>query len=358
MAGGAPIVLSGLNFAGTTAQNSWKFEPRWLENAEVWGPPLTSDEQQNSNDMKGRLSIYAPPVDQLMDTEYHLFDGEYLPTGYWFAADNHQALYFSTVIRNFEDNWDVACANGGRCTLGYSRDYTPVMLDITPPNVCEGQEMHMHINPRGAHSERVTPLDQPPYRSLHMGDYLIDTVDIIEDTDRLNGWVTNFQYAIMTDSASMNSTTPRVLFYNGLAQMLRGMTHCNFAGDDCWTVRVHPRLTTVNFNDGYTTGGQEIHITGVTLNGTNVDVQVGGSPCDIVERDFDFITCVTRASEPSQIGYQPGQPGLTYIQNTEDYQEYLQLASTFEVLHLNSSNPVSGWFLAPATGQYRFYISC
>ena len=67
---------------------------------------------------------------------------------------------------------------------------------------------------------------------------------------------------------------------------------------------------------------------------------------------------MTRASEPSQIGYQPGQPGLTYIQNTEDYQEYLQLASTFEVLHLNSSNPVSGWFLAPATGQYRFYISC
>lgn len=191
-----------------------------------------------------------------------------------------------------------------------------------------------------------------------MGDYLLDTQDIIEDTDRLNGWTSNAQYAIMTDSASMNSTTPRILFYNGLAQMTRGMTHCNFAQDDCWTVRVHPRITTVSFNDGYTTGGQEIHITGVTLNGTNVEVSLGGTPCDIVERDFDFITCVTREADPSPIGYQPGQPGVTYIQNTEDYEEYLQLASTFEVLHLNSSNPISGWFKAPTTGQYRFYISC
>ena len=49
---------------------------------------------------------------------------------------------------------------------------------------------------------------------------------------------------------------------------------------------------------------------------------------------------------------------MTYIQTDEDYNEYLQLASTFEVMHLNSSNPVSGWFKAPANGQYRFYVSC
>jgi len=88
-----------------------------------------------------------------------------------------------------------------------------------------------------------------------MGQYLIDTEEILEDTDRLNGWVHNAQYAIMTDGASMNSTTPRILFWNGLAQMMRGMTHCNFAGDDCWIVRVHPRIKSVSYNEGYTTGG-------------------------------------------------------------------------------------------------------
>ena len=36
---------------------------------------------------------------------------------------------------------------------------------------------------------------------------------------------------------------------------MRGATHCNFAGDDCWHMRVHPRIKTVSWNQGYTTGG-------------------------------------------------------------------------------------------------------
>lgn len=159
MAGGAPIVISGLNFAAATTSNGWKFEPRWLEGAEVWGPALTTDEVQNSNDLKGLLSIYTPPINELMAVDYHLFDGEYLPSGYWFGTDKPNNLQFTTVIRNTEESWDVACTNPNRCTLGYSRDYTPVLYDITPPNVCQGQEMHLHINPRGAHSTRITPAD-------------------------------------------------------------------------------------------------------------------------------------------------------------------------------------------------------
>lgn len=91
------------------------------------------------------------------------------------------------------------------------------MLDVTPPNVCQGQEIHFNINARGAHTTDITPKDQPPYRSIHMGQYLLDTEDIIEDTDRLRGWTHDTQYVVMTDGASMNSTDPKILFYNGLA---------------------------------------------------------------------------------------------------------------------------------------------
>jgi len=44
MAGGAPILLKGLNFASQAASNSWKFEPKWMEGAEIWGPMMTSDD--------------------------------------------------------------------------------------------------------------------------------------------------------------------------------------------------------------------------------------------------------------------------------------------------------------------------
>jgi hypothetical protein len=48
--------------------------------------------------------------------------------------------------------------------------------------------MHFHINARGAHTTTVTPSEEAPYRSLHMGNFLLDTEDIIEDTDRLSEW--------------------------------------------------------------------------------------------------------------------------------------------------------------------------
>jgi hypothetical protein len=86
---------------------------------------------------------------------------------------------------------------------------------------------------------------------------------------------------------------------------------------------------------------------------------VAGVNCAVTESDLDFIRCVTGSSSVvSPIGYQPGQPGMTQIQTDEDYNEYLVLASTFEVMNLNSSNPISGWFKAPADGDYRFYIAC
>lgn len=97
----------------------------------------------------------------------------------------------------------------------------------------------------------------------------------------------------------------------------------------------------------------------MSLNGTNVEISVGGIPCEIRQHKLDSIECVTgKAEEPSKIGYQPGQPGMTQIQTDEDYEEYLVLASTFEVMNLNSSHPLSGWFRAPVTGRYRFYIAC
>jgi hypothetical protein len=191
-----------------------------------------------------------------------------------------------------------------------------------------------------------------------MGQYLLDTEDIIEDEDRLNSFAHDTQYAIMTDGYAMNSTEPRILFYNGLAMLMRGMTHCNFAGDDCWSVRVHPRIKSVTYNEGYTTGGQRIRIEGVSFNGTNIDVTVGGEVCDVTDSDLDYIVCMTNSAAVSSIGYQPGQPGMTQIQTDEDYNEYMVLSSTFEVMNLNSSNPLSGWWTAPATGDYRAYISC
>lgn len=62
MAGGAPILLSGLNFASSAGANDWKFELWWVDGAEVFGPVMSSDDQMNSNDLAGRLGYVTPSV--------------------------------------------------------------------------------------------------------------------------------------------------------------------------------------------------------------------------------------------------------------------------------------------------------
>lgn len=166
----------------------------------------------NSNDLSGRLALVAPSAAELLGQDISKFDGEYLPTGWAGLYDTANLLTFTAKVRNEASEWDVECEKMSNCKYAYSRDHTPVMMDITPPNICQGEEIYFHINPRKAHTTAITPSSEPPYRSLHMGSFLLDTEDIIEETDRLDEWVHNTQYAFMTDGTSTNSTEPGFYF--------------------------------------------------------------------------------------------------------------------------------------------------
>lgn len=107
--------------------------------------------------------------------------------------------------------------------------------------------------------------------------------------------------------------------YNGFAQKTTSARHCNFKGDDCWSVRTHPKIEGISAGSGYTTGGQELIISGHGLNGTNVNVLVDGVDCEVKEALRGSIRCVTgKKSSISSVGYQPGQPGLKRVKNNTD----------------------------------------
>ena len=62
--------------------------------------------------------------------------------------------------------------------------------------------------------------------------------------------------------------------------------HCNFAGDDCWTVKTHPTIDSISSHIGYSTGGQDISIKGNFLKATNkdeIEVLVDNIPCFVNE---------------------------------------------------------------------------
>lgn len=96
----------------------------------------------NSNDLAGRLGYIAPSAWELMGQDgIESFNGDFLPNGYWDPQLGND-LKFTVVIQNNEDGWDVECSNIQKCRFGYMRDYTPLLIDVTPPNVAKGSEIY------------------------------------------------------------------------------------------------------------------------------------------------------------------------------------------------------------------------
>lgn len=171
-------------------------------------------------------------------------------------------------------------------------------------------------------------------------------------------------------------------FRVGNAYLRESAYHCNFAGDDCWYIKTHPKIDSISAADGYITGGQAITISGWGLKGVTLDdvtVTVDGVDCTITSSTLDEITCVTNSAEGvSNDGVsQPGSPGLTQqVMNSDDDSANpywgmrtdgqvpvveTKLLTAFENSYSNytrAGTVTKGWFKAPATGNYKFYMSC
>lgn len=114
----------------------------------------------------------------------------------------------------------------------------------------------------------------------------------------------------MTDSPPTKHVKPEALFKAGHTLIRPSATHCNFAGDECWNVRVHPVIESIDATTGFTTGGQELVVRGFGLSGAD-EIVVDGQTCTVISSTDTTATCRTgKADRTSTTGYQPGQPGL------------------------------------------------
>lgn len=173
-----------------------------------------------------------------------------------------------------------------------------------------------------ANNDNVMRADAEPVDFIKLSGTRTDSEDFFVSGDRLSSYTVSNLKSRSGDQAPGDSI-PEVRFRVGNAQLRDSAKHCNFAGDECWYVRTHPKIDTVSATSGYTTGGQEIKITGWGLKGTtlaDVEVTIDGVSCAVTSTDKETITCVTgAASAPSLDGVsQPGSPGLTQSKMDSD----------------------------------------
>ena len=94
-----------------------------------------------------------------------------------------------------------------------------------------------------------------------------------------------------------------------------------------------------------------------------MNVLVDGVDCEVKEALSGSIRCVTgKKDSASLVGYQPGQPGLKRVKNNADSSKsFVDLVTAVEIFETGSDTykeEITGWFTAPASGKYRFLLSC
>jgi hypothetical protein len=114
-------------------------------------------------------------------------------------------------VLNGEDMYDLECAVPNNCRVIYERNYTPLLLDVTPSNVYYGQYVQFHINPKLVNHGGNCPTGQYAMRNMKIGNYLVDTDTTVEVEYRMNNWYTNRVDAYVGDQPPGNAE-PSVLF--------------------------------------------------------------------------------------------------------------------------------------------------
>jgi hypothetical protein len=152
------------------------------------------------------------------------------------------------------------------------------------------------------------------------------------------------------------------------------MIRCNYQNTSCYKAKAVGRLDSIDAETGYTTGGQVLTVKGYGFGGEKVEALVDGVPCKVFENDENHFKCITGAnSNPSPAGKFVGQHGLrrkfinsTYVLTYEniasstEFEEKLamDLEAPANIKDGHSGNIYTAYFKAPASANYRFYISC
>jgi hypothetical protein len=170
----------------------------------------------------------------------------------------------------------------------------------------------------------------------------------------------------------------------GLTNQKEMNKHCNFAGDECWNIRVYPTILSFNQTEGGSDkGGQPLEILGTGFTGKNITATVANENCRIVENTNERIVCYTSffdasaksAKYPLQHGlsvqrydvpYTGSSPTLDQVTQDLEKNGESYLIPTFEMYEKKvkpsffgrAAKIIDGWFTAPESGQYRFYLSC
>jgi len=283
----------------------------------------------------------------------------------------------TTRVEVEADGAVIPCTNGNACDLRYYFTYTPTLYDTIPSQVYQDQRVSFMLNPM--ETKYALNDDMEPVQSIRIGGANVDWEGIIDASTETTHSTVDAYSAYIGDQKTSKDSSVDIKFRTGNVYKRATSKHCLFDMSECWTVRTHPTISSIDKSQGFTSGGQTLQISGTGLKGTDVQVSVAGVDCTVTEITNELITCQTgEAAAASVTGVtQPYTAGLrsktmdptnsdsgvgksALVAETHPVTDESILTS-FEVIHdtlYKAGRKITGYFKAPATGNFRFKLAC
>ena len=100
------------------------------------------------------------------------------------------------------------------------------------------------------------PNNWEPYSAIKLGDRTTDWEGLIDSTWRSASYKVTSIPTRIGDNKPAKSVEPDVNYtLVGRSFIRETAKHCNFSGKECWTVRIHPKISKINASTGYLSGG-------------------------------------------------------------------------------------------------------
>lgn len=237
-----------------------------------------------------------------------------------------------------------------------------------------GSEVTFWIDPRSAQNKKSTVFPEFPFTEVKLNGYKVDFEGFLEENTVLSAYSKNSVRGIMGSIVPNASAEVEFRFRVGYALHIDStMLRCSYDNSTCYKAKALARIDSISASEGYKSGSQLLKISGYGFNSDNIIATVDGEACHVQTTDVDYFTCRTAPKEtPSSDTVYVGQHGLkrrlVNVSTGLDYPTLLNSAYTETLaLELEGARNIKdgyygqifkGFFKAPNTGRYRFYMSC
>jgi len=286
-------------------------------------------------------------------------------------------FWVSVIAKSDPTDVTLTCAIKNNCKIVFRRAYTPTIFYIAPRVTYYESYTELWFDPAstmGLIEDLDT--DELPFINAKVGGNLLDFEDTADSESRFSAYSKNRVRGQVGENTISKSQNLTMMWETGKAAVaLQEATFCDFDQTSCYQGKSVPVIFNISANTGYVTGGQNITVQGYGFDSGVVTAVIDGQPCTVTATSRHEFDCTVQAkSSASDVTHaHAGQHGVTRHSMTSDANFTLtwanidtapykkQLAMNLESeynLGSKLGSVYKTWFVAPAAGRYRFYMTC